>query len=85
MDNLLTEPRLDRTKIAVYKKGEEPSDVLYWLSRPPIERLLALESIRAEYNQWQYGTEQGFQRVYRVVKRKSKKQKGLLFFSGNRF
>jgi hypothetical protein len=70
MDNLLTEPRLDRTKIAVYKKGEEPSDVLYWLSRPPIERLLALESIRAEYNQWQYGTEQGFQRVYRVVKRK---------------
>ncbi|MEI6412338.1 MAG: hypothetical protein WCR52_23305 [Bacteroidota bacterium] len=49
MDNLLTEPRLDRTQIAVYKKGAAPSDVLYWLSRPPIERLLALESICAKY------------------------------------
>lgn len=70
MEKLPTEPRLDRTKIAVYKKGEEPSDVLFWLSRPPVERLLALETIRAEFNQWKYGSEQGFQRVYRVVKRK---------------
>lgn len=70
MENLPTEPRLDRTKIAVYKKGEEPSDVLFWLSRPPAERLLALETIRAEFNQWKYDSEQGFQRVYRVIKRK---------------
>ncbi len=62
--------RLDRTKIQIYKKGEEPDDVLYWLSRPPAERIQALEEIRKEYNDWKYGPEQRFQRVYRVVKRK---------------
>jgi hypothetical protein len=62
--------RLDRTKIQVYKKGEEPDDVLYWLSRPPAERIQALEAIRKEFNDWKYGPERRFQRVYRVVKRK---------------
>lgn len=61
---------VDKTKVAVYKKGEEPDDVLFWLTRSPEERLKALEQIRAEYNQWKYGTEQRFQRVYRVTKRK---------------
>jgi hypothetical protein len=61
---------VDRSRVAVYKRGEEPSDVLFWLTRPPFERLRALELIRQEYNQWKYGTEQGFQRVYRIVKRK---------------
>jgi hypothetical protein len=61
---------VDRAQIAVYKKGEEPSDVLFWLSRPAIERIRTLELIRAEYNQWKYGNQQGFQRIYRVVKRK---------------
>ena len=63
------EQRLDRTKIARYKKGEEPNDVLYWLSRPAIERILTLERIRMEFNQWKYGAQPGFQRVYRIVKR----------------
>jgi hypothetical protein len=61
---------IDRTQVAVYKKGEEPNDVLFWLSRPPIERIRTLELIREEYNQWKYGTKQRFQRVYRVIKRK---------------
>ena len=63
------EPRLDKTRVAKYKKGEEPNDVLYWLSRPAIERILTLERLRKEYNLWKYGAESGFQRVYRVVKR----------------
>ena len=42
---------VDRTKIAVFKKGEEPSDVVYWISQPVVERLSNLESIRREYNQ----------------------------------
>lgn len=62
--------RLDRNKIQVYKIGEEPDDLLYWLSRPPVERIQALEAIRKEYNDWKYGPERRFQRVYRVVKRK---------------
>ena len=60
---------VDRTRIAVFKKGEEPSDVVYWLSRPVVERLSNLETIRREYNQWKYDTEPRLQRVYRVVKR----------------
>lgn len=63
--------RIDKTRIAIYKKGEEPSDVVYWLQQPAIERILNLEEIRQEYNLWKYGTEQRLQRVYRIVKRKS--------------
>jgi len=59
-----------RPAIRIYKKGEEPDDVLYWLSRPPIERICALEEIRKQYNDWKYGAGQGFQRVYTIVKRK---------------
>lgn len=36
--------------LRVFKKGEEPDDVLYWLSRPPIERIITLEEIRKQYN-----------------------------------
>ena len=56
--------------IRIFKKGEEPDDVLYWLSRPPIERIRALEEIRKQYNDWKYGTRREFQRVYTIVKRK---------------
>lgn len=59
-----------RLAIRVYKKGEEPDDVLYWLSRPPIERIQALEEIRKQYNDWKYGPGHEFQRVYKLVKRK---------------
>jgi hypothetical protein len=59
-----------RPPIRVYKKEEEPDDVLYWLSRPSIERICALEEIRKQYNDWKYGAGQGFQRIYKVIKRK---------------
>ena len=56
--------------VRIYKKGQEPDDVLYWLSRPPVERIRALEEIRKQYNDWKYGSGREFQRVYKVVKRK---------------
>lgn len=62
--------RINKSQVAKYRKGEEPSDVAYWLRRPAIERIATLEQIREEYNQWKYGIESRFQRVYRVVKRK---------------
>ncbi len=34
--------------LRILKKGEEPDDVQYWLSRPPIERIRALEEIRKQ-------------------------------------
>jgi len=55
--------------VRIYKKGEEPSELIYWLAQAPIDRIIALETIRKEYNQWKYGSEQRLQRVYRIIKR----------------
>jgi hypothetical protein len=62
--------RIDRSQVKIVKKGEEEDDIFFWLERMPIERILALETIRQEYNQWKYGNKRGFQRVYKIAKRK---------------
>ncbi|MFH1974930.1 MAG: hypothetical protein ABIJ52_05120 [Pseudomonadota bacterium] len=56
--------------IKKYKINEQPSEFLYWQSRSYEERLDALEQIRKEYNLWRYNAEQGFQRIYRIIKLK---------------
>ncbi len=56
--------RIVRTTI-----GAQGSDFAYWQTQPHQARLAALEEIRQEYNRWRYGAGQGFQRVYRIVKR----------------
>ena len=61
---------IDKTAIKKGKIKEQGNDFEYWQSKSPQERLEALEQIRQEYNSWKYGAEQGFQRVYRIVKRK---------------
>jgi len=43
-------------------------DFEFWQQQPVAKRLEALESIRNEYNRWKYHDQQGFQRVYRVIK-----------------
>jgi hypothetical protein len=57
----------------VYSKKEtikkDSNDFLFWQSRPIEERVAALEEIRQEFNQWRYGAEQGFQRVYTIIKK----------------
>jgi hypothetical protein len=55
--------------IKKYKIDEQPNDFSFWQSKSYEERLEALEQIRKEYNLWRYNAEQGFQRVYRIVKR----------------
>ena len=49
--------------------GAQGSDFAFWQKQPHLARLAALEEIRQEYNRWRYGARQGFQRVYRIVKR----------------
>jgi hypothetical protein len=57
-------------KIArIVKIGHDDSNLIYWLSRSFTQRLEELEKLRTEVNQRMYGNQQGFQRVYRVVKR----------------
>ena len=56
--------------IKKYKINKQPNDFSFWQSKSYEERLDALEQIRKEYNSWRYNAEQGFQRIYRIVKRK---------------
>lgn len=55
--------------IRIKKKGEDESNIEYWSSLPESKRMEGLEQLRQEVNLRLYGTEQRFQRVYRVVKR----------------
>jgi len=56
--------------IKKYGIDEQPTDFSFWQTKSYEDRLNALEQIRKEYNSWRYDAEQGFQRVYRIVKRK---------------
>jgi hypothetical protein len=51
------------------KQLHDPSqireDLNYWLSRPPAERIAAVEQLRAQV----YGSSQRLQRVVRIIKR----------------
>jgi hypothetical protein len=58
-----------RKVVKKYKFNEQPNDSVFWQSRSYEERLNALEEIRKEYNSWRYNAEQGFQRIYRIIKR----------------
>ncbi len=55
--------------VRIVKKGEDDSNITYWLSLSYAERMRELETIRTQINQRKYGARQGFQRVYRIVKR----------------
>ncbi len=44
--------KMDKSKVKIGKKGQEEDDIVFWLERLPQERILALETIRQEYNQW---------------------------------
>ena len=53
-----------------YKLGEEPSDLNYWLTKTPQERLAALDKMREIYFQFFLnGIRPKFQRVYTITKR----------------
>ena len=56
-------------RVRIVKKGQDDSNLRYWLSLSFGERMAELEKIRQYVNQKKYGTRQGFQRIYRVVKR----------------
>jgi len=53
----------------IVKKGEDTNNLEYWAKLSFKERLRNLEILRQETNQRLYGIRQGFQRVYRIVKR----------------
>jgi len=52
----------------IVPSDQQPSDAAYWRSRPPEERLAALESIRREYHLWKYHGEPRLEKVVTIVK-----------------
>ena len=55
-------------RVQILKKGKM-TVLAFFISESPKERLKNLEKIRREINNQQYDTQQGFQRVYRIIKR----------------
>lgn len=55
--------------VRIVKKGQDDSNLLYWHSLTEQQRMRNLEEMRQEINLRIYGPEQGFQRVYRIIKR----------------
>lgn len=55
--------KIDRTALSVCELGEEGNDLEYWLSRPPEERLAAVEFLR----QMMYGYDSATARMERVL------------------
>jgi len=60
--------KVDRTFFTKAKIKDSQSDFAYWQTKSYEERLATLEAIRIEYNNWKYDTQQGFQRVYTIIK-----------------
>jgi hypothetical protein len=57
IDKVITKVRLE----------DQSSDLSFWLSKTPQERIAALELIRNEYNRGKYGPDIRLQRICRVV------------------
>jgi hypothetical protein len=64
-----TDSNLMDKQIKIVKKGQDDSNLNYWISLSEAERMSELEQIREQINKRLYGTQQGFQRVCRIVKR----------------
>ncbi|MBI9052046.1 MAG: hypothetical protein JEZ00_21710 [Anaerolineaceae bacterium] len=57
------------------KLQDKETDFAYWQNQPYADRITALEEIRQEYHAWKTSgqedkenVQQGFQRVYRIIK-----------------
>lgn len=62
-------PERSITRVVRKRRLDDPDDdVEYWRSRPPEERIAALEEIRSQYHRWIGLTENRIERVFTVVK-----------------
>jgi hypothetical protein len=71
---------MNRKIAAVVQKNslsQQGNDFAYWQTQPYEKRIEALEEIRNEFRQWEASSREdgghvqsGFQRVFRIVKRK---------------
>ncbi len=58
---------IDRNALKITDLYSKENDFKYWQTQPIEKRLETLEELRMQYIIWKYGTEQRFQRVYRIT------------------
>jgi hypothetical protein len=58
-------------QIRIVKKGQDDSNLLYWLSQTEKQRMTELEHIRQTINLKKYGIRPRFQRLYTVIKKEN--------------
>lgn len=64
---------MDKTRVTILKLGDATPPSRYWRTRPVVERLAMVESLRNEYAAWRRDhAGQGFQRVYRIAKQQGR-------------
>jgi len=61
--------QIDRNTIKIIDLNSKENDFKFWQTQPVEKRLETLEELRIQFIIWKYGTEQGFQRVYRIIER----------------
>ncbi len=60
---------MDKNLIKIVDLKTMENDFKYWQTQSVEKRLEALEQLRMQFIIWKYGTEQRFQRVYRIIER----------------
>lgn len=61
--------------ISVIKKSDDGNDFKFWQSKSYQERIDAIEILRSQYFQMKKNVQQGLQRVYTVINRRTNSYK----------
>jgi hypothetical protein len=61
--------RMDKTVVRKGNLKDQGNDFNFWQTQTIEKRLETLEDLRTQFITWKYGTEQGFQRIYRIIER----------------
>ena len=59
---------VDKNTLKIVDLNSKENDFKFWQSQSIEKRLETLEQLRLQFIIWKYGSEQGFQRVYRIIK-----------------
>ncbi|MCX7736747.1 MAG: hypothetical protein N2319_08535 [Candidatus Kapabacteria bacterium] len=63
----MLDEKIDKTTLKIVDLNSKENDFKFWQTQSIEKRLETLEKLRVQYMIWKYGSEQGFQRVYRIV------------------
>ncbi len=66
MDKRETNKLVQKT-LKIVSLNDKQSDYEFWKTQSIEKRLETLEMLRQQYINWKYGTQQRFQRVYRII------------------